>query len=74
MAGGGINGGQVIGDTGADGMKVVDQPVTVPEFYATICAALGIDHAKELISPEGRPIAIVDEFAEPVKEIISPLI
>ncbi|MBW3541287.1 MAG: DUF1501 domain-containing protein, partial [Planctomycetes bacterium] len=59
LCGGGIRGGQVVGDTGEDGMRVVDRPVTVPEFYATICAALGIDPEKENISNEGRPIGIV---------------
>ena len=47
-----------------------DRPVTVPEFYATICAALGIDHKKENISNEGRPIGIVDQKANPVQELI----
>ncbi|MGH7130189.1 MAG: DUF1501 domain-containing protein, partial [Planctomycetaceae bacterium] len=70
LCGGGIKGGQAIGNTGADGAQVVDRPVTVPEFYATICAALGIDHTKDNISNEGRPIGIVDADAEPVKELI----
>ena len=70
LAGGGIVGGQVIGDTGDDGMRVVDRPVTVPEFYATICAAVGIDSAHENISPDGRPIAIVDGKVDPISELI----
>src|SRR5262249_46039358 len=47
LAGGGIKGGQVIGDTGPDGESIKDRPVTVPEFLATICQALGIDHQKQ---------------------------
>lgn len=70
LAGAGIQGGQVVGDTGADGLTVVDRPVSVPEFYATICAALGIDPAYENISDEGRPIGIVDGDAEPVGELV----
>src|SRR4029077_2426154 len=46
LAGGGIKGGQVIGDTGADGEAIKDRPVTVPSFLATVCQALGIDHQK----------------------------
>jgi len=69
--GGGIRGGQVVGNTGTDGMQVVDRPVTVPELYATICAALKIDPARENMTPEGRPIAIVDGHAKPVMEMIS---
>ena len=70
LAGAGIRGGQVIGDTGPDGIQVVDRPVTVPEYYATICAALGVNPELENISDEGRPIGIVDGDAEPLRELI----
>jgi hypothetical protein len=70
LGGAGIRGGQVIGDTGRDGMAVVDRPVTVPEFYATLCAALGIDHEKDNYTSEGRPIAMVDDGGKPVAELI----
>jgi hypothetical protein len=70
LGGAGIKGGQAYGSTGADGMKVVDKPVTVPELYATICTALDIDHTKDNISPEGRPVALVENHAEPVKELL----
>jgi hypothetical protein len=70
LGGAGIRGGQVIGDTGQDGMAVVDRPVTVPEFYATICAALGIDPKKDNYTAEGRPIALIDEDGKPVAELI----
>jgi hypothetical protein len=70
LCGGGIRAGQVIGDTGRDGMAVVDRPVTVPEFYATLCAALGIDHAKKNYTPQGRPIALVDEAGKPIAELV----
>jgi uncharacterized protein (DUF1501 family) len=71
LGGAGIAGGQVVGDTGVDGMTVADRPITVSEFYATICAALGIDHRKENISSAGRPITIVDAVGEPVKELLT---
>jgi hypothetical protein len=71
LAGGGIKGGQVLGSSGEDGMAVKDRPVTVPEFLATICGALGIDHTKENITEEGRPIPVVDRGAKPVVELLS---
>ncbi len=71
LAGGGIKGGQVLGNTGDDGMQVKDRPVAVPEFLATICEALGIDHTKENYTDEGRPIPIVDRGAKPVAELLS---
>ncbi|MBI3866781.1 MAG: DUF1501 domain-containing protein [Planctomycetia bacterium] len=71
LAGGGIRGGQVIGDTGEDGMAVKDRPVRVPEFLATICQAVGIDHTRENITEEGRPIPIVDRGAKPIAELLA---
>jgi uncharacterized protein (DUF1501 family) len=70
LGGGGIRTGQVIGDTGKDGMAVVNRPVTVPEFYATLCAALGIDHSKNNFTPQGRPIALVDTGGKPIAELV----
>jgi len=70
LAGGGIKGGQTIGDTGPDGMLVKDRPVSVPDLLATVCKTLGIDASKQNISDVGRPIRIVDSKATPIKEII----
>lgn len=70
LGGAGIGGGQVVGDTGPDGMAVVDRPVTVAELYATICKSLKIDHEKDNYTPEGRPIGIVDEGGQPISELV----
>jgi hypothetical protein len=71
LAGGGIKGGQVIGDTGPDGTVIKDRPVTVPEFLATVCGALGIDHKKQNLSNVGRPIRIVAPGTKPVQEALA---
>jgi hypothetical protein len=71
LAGGGIKGGQVIGDTGPDGMAIKDRPVAVPEFLATICQALGIDHQKQNTSNVGRPIRIVAPGTKAVQEVLA---
>jgi uncharacterized protein (DUF1501 family) len=71
LAGGGIKGGQVIGDTGPDGAAIKERPVTVPEFLATICEALGIDHQKQNISNVGRPIRIVAPGTRAVQEVLA---
>jgi hypothetical protein len=70
LAGAGIKGGQALGNTGSDGMEVRDRPVTTPELFATMCAALGIDPALEHVSREGRPIAVVEGGAQPVGELL----
>ena len=60
LSGGGIKGGQVIGQTSADGTEVKDRPVAVNDLLATLCQALKIDPKKENMSPQGRPIKVVD--------------
>ena len=71
LAGGGIKGGQVVGDTGANGMSIRERPVKVPDFLATICRALGVDPTQQNQSNVGRPIRIVDKGANPVTEVIA---
>jgi hypothetical protein len=71
LAGGGIKGGQAIGKTSGDGMKVEDRPVTVPDFLATVCSALGVDPTKSNDSNAGRPIRIVDIAAKPITEVLA---
>jgi hypothetical protein len=61
LAGGGIRGGQAIGRTDRDGAEVLERPISVPDFLATICAILGIDYKRENRPPGlDRPIPIVD--------------
>jgi uncharacterized protein (DUF1501 family) len=71
LAGGGIKGGQAIGDTGIDGMTVKDRPVAVPDLLATVCKALAIDPSKQNLSDVGRPIRIVDSKAKPIAEVLA---
>ncbi|MBW8884984.1 MAG: DUF1501 domain-containing protein, partial [Planctomycetia bacterium] len=68
--GAGIRSGQVIGSTTPDGQEVKDQRIGLADFYATIVAALGIDPTTENISPEGRPIPLVDRGGKPIPELI----
>jgi hypothetical protein len=58
MAGGGITGGRVLGETDDKGMFVKDHPVEIPDLVATIYKKLGIDYNKEYISNIGRPIKL----------------
>jgi hypothetical protein len=71
LGGGGIAGGQAFGRTSDDGMLVEDRPVTVPDFLATVCLALGIDPRKQNNSNVGRPIRIADPDAKPIREILA---
>jgi hypothetical protein len=68
LAGGGIKGGQVIGESTPDGMAIKDDPVTVPDLLSSICQSLRVDPHKENMSPIGRPIKVVDG-GQPVKKL-----
>ena len=60
LAGGGLRTGRVIGVTDDLARTIVERPVSVPDFHATIHTALGINPAKELRTPDGRPVPITD--------------
>jgi uncharacterized protein (DUF1501 family) len=59
LAGGGLRTGRVVGETDELARSIVSEPVSVPDFHATIHAALGIDPAREL-KAGGRPVPITD--------------
>jgi hypothetical protein len=67
-AGAGVARGKIIGATDKNGAFVTDRPVRPADVAWTIYDALGIDPAKELLTPEGRPVSILAEGA-PVNEL-----
>jgi uncharacterized protein (DUF1501 family) len=72
LAGGGIRGGQVIGRTDQTAAAVTERPISVVDFMATICRILGIDYTRSNMSPEGRPVRIVeDNNVRPIRELFA---
>lgn len=69
LAGGGIKGGQVYGKTTPDGNEIADNPVTIPDFNATIGHALGLPLDQVVHSPSGRPFTFADH-GQPVRALI----
>jgi hypothetical protein len=61
VAGGGTRGGQIVGGTNEDGSEVVSGAVGVPDLFASLCFALGIDGNEENYSRSGRPIRVVND-------------
>ncbi|MEI6465476.1 MAG: DUF1501 domain-containing protein [Verrucomicrobiota bacterium] len=59
LAGGGLHHRGAFGQTDDFSGKPVESPVTVPDFHATIYAALGINPTKELLNAS-RPVPITD--------------
>ncbi|MGE3819184.1 MAG: DUF1501 domain-containing protein [Isosphaeraceae bacterium] len=68
IAGGGLRTGQVVGQTDELAKEIVEEPVSIPDFHATVHAALGINPHKELIAPGGRPVPITDH-GKPVAKL-----
>ena len=68
FAGGGIRSGQAIGQTDEIGKEIVDRAITVPDFFATVFATLGVDPLKNLYAGD-RPVPITDH-GQPVQELL----
>jgi hypothetical protein len=67
LAGGGLRLGRAVGRTDDLGKTIAENPVSIPDFFATIYAAMGIDPFKELFAGE-RPVPITDG-GKPVAEL-----
>jgi hypothetical protein len=70
MFGGGVRGGNVVGETDEFGRRVVQRKISIPDLHATVFRTLGIAHDKHLMTPDNRPIPITD-FGAPVVELFA---
>ena len=68
FAGAGVKPGNVIGATDKQGAYVTKRPVGPADVAYTVFDSLGIDPRKQLVTPDGRPIEILDH-GELVKEL-----
>ena len=59
LAGGGLNHSGAYGVTDELGKKIVENPVSVADFFATIHAAVGVDYSKNLYDGD-RPVPVTD--------------
>jgi hypothetical protein len=60
LGGGGIQGGRVVGKSDARAEKPASTPFGPEDLSATVFHLLGIDPKEEFYTPEGRPVAIVN--------------
>lgn len=60
LAGGGLKHCGAWGETGELSKEIVNNPVSVPDFFATVCAAVGVDPSKNLYDGD-RPVPITDQ-------------
>lgn len=72
LAGGGIQGGKVFGETCEFGYNIVNNPVHVRDFHATLLHLLGIDHQRLTFKFQGLDARLTGvEPARVVTEIIA---
>jgi hypothetical protein len=68
FAGAGVRPGLVLGKTDKHGAYTTQRTVSPADVAYTILDSLGIDPRKQLVTPDGRPIEILDK-GESVKEL-----
>ena len=69
FAGGGVQGGRVVGRSDEIGGYPAERPVTPAEVVATIYRGLGLDLETELPGPQSRPYPLVDFGTHEIKEL-----
>jgi hypothetical protein len=68
LAGGGVQGGRIIGSTDRLGQSPKSRPVTPSNIHASIYKVMGIDPHLSLLEPSGRPIPVLDD-PSPIEEL-----
>jgi hypothetical protein len=71
LAGGGIKGGTVYGETDEWGYKVVKDRVEIHDLHATMLHLLGVDHKRLTFRFGGRDMRLTDVHGEVVKDILA---
>ena len=70
MAGGGIKGGQVYGETDDFSYNITESPVHIHDLNATILHCLGINHERLTYRFQGRDFRLTDVHGEVVKDLL----
>jgi hypothetical protein len=71
LAGGGIRGGMVLGETDEFGYNVVSDPVSVHDLHATCLHLLGLDHTRLTYPVMGRDFRLTDVSGNVLTKVIA---
>ncbi len=71
MAGGGVKGGQIIGETDEIGWGVAKDPVHVHDLHATILHLFGFDHERLTYRFQGRDFRLTDVHGHVVGDVLA---
>ncbi len=70
LAGGGVRGGMVYGGTDEVGYRAVKDRTYIADLQATILHQLGLNAEQMEVEINGRPVRLVERFAEPIHGIL----
>lgn len=71
LAGGGVRGGTVYGETDDFGYNIVTNPVHIHDLNATLLHCLGVDHERLTFRHQGRDYRITDVHGKVVRELLA---
>jgi len=71
LAGGGIQGGQIVGKTDELGYHSIADPIHVHDLHATILHCLGIDHEELTFCHQGRDFRLTDVSGVVVDKLLA---
>ena len=71
LAGGGVNGGTIHGQTDEYGYKVVENKAEIHDLHATMLHLLGLDHTRVTFRFSGRDMRLTDVHGHVIKEILA---
>jgi hypothetical protein len=71
LAGGGIKGGTVYGQSDELGQAIADRPVHVHDLHATILHCLGFDHTKLTFRHAGRDFRLTDLYGNVIRDVLT---
>ncbi len=71
MAGGGVQGGRIVGATDDFGLHATEEHAHVHDIHATILHLLGLDHTELIFDHQGRPERATVNEGSPMEDVFS---
>jgi len=71
MAGGGVKPGIVYGETDEFGYNIIENPVHINDFHATMLHLMGLDHEQLIYKHLGRRYRLTDVAGHVIKDLIA---
>jgi uncharacterized protein (DUF1501 family) len=71
LAGGGVKGGSIYGQTDEYGYKVVENRAEIHDLHATMLHLLGVDHKRLTFRYSGRDMRLTDVHGEVIHDILA---